>query len=178
MQNQLTPRQKVICDILRRHRESTNKMLLEKCSKKFGDISRITIVRDLRDLVRRRFVMRYGSGRGVTYRAQKRVEVSRRKQHLPLFLKKYFWDTDMAKLSPTKHATYIIERILEWGDMEAVKWLREEYPERTIVAVLDHSRRISDRSWNFWKLIFSHNNFLSPCIRRSSKKTQEKIWKY
>ncbi len=178
IKNQLTPRQKVIYMMLQKRQNVTNRTLVAKCAEKFGNISRVTIVRDLNDLVRMRYAIRHGRGRGVTYEAQKKTVTKMRKQHIPLFLKKYFWDTDMSKLSLTKHATYIIERILEFGDKNAVTWLRETFSERMIISVLNQTRRISDRSRNFWKLIFSHHNFLPSCIRRSSKKTQEKIWNY
>lgn len=178
LQNQLSPRQKMIRDVLQKNGNTTNRELMKKCSGTFGNISRMTIIRDLNDLVRMRYATRSGRGRSVTYQAQKMAEVKRWRGAIPPFLKKYFWDTDVRKLSLKKHSTYIIERVLEWGNLDAVKWLRDMYPERMIISVLGSSRRISDRSWNFWKLIFSHHNFLPSCIRRSSKKTQEKIWKY
>ncbi len=180
IEHRLTPRQRVIYDMLQKQEGDTNREFVKQCSRKFGSISRVTIVRDMNDLVRMGYVVRSGRGRSMIYRAQKQPSgrEKSRMRSIPPFLKKYFWDTDMAKLSLTKHATYIIERILEFGDREAVTWLRKVFPERMIVSVLGSSRRISDRSWNFWKLIFSHHNFVSSCTRRFSKKTQEKIWNY
>ena len=43
--------------------------------------------------------------------------------NLPLFLKKYFWDVDFLKLNRNSHSQFIIERVLEYGDERAVKWL-------------------------------------------------------
>lgn len=178
IKNELTPRQQVIYMMLQKKQNVANRTLVAICAEKFGNISRITIIRDLNDLMRLGYVTRHGRGRGVIYEAQKKPAMKSQEQHIPLFLKKYFWDTDISKLSRTKHATYIIERILEFGDKNAVTWLRETFSERMIVSVLHHTRRISDRSRNFWKLIFSHHNFLPSCTTRSLKKTQEKIWNY
>jgi len=42
---------------------------------------------------------------------------------LPLFLKKYFWDVDFDKLDLSDCPEYIILRLLEYGDIEAIRWL-------------------------------------------------------
>ena len=178
IKNQLTPRQAMIYRILQKHDDATNKYLLQKCSATFGNISRITMVRDLNDLVRMQYAMRCGRGRGVTYVAQKKSAADGHKQHIPLFLKKYFWDTDISKLSLTKHATYIIERILEWGNLEAVRWLRERYTNKELLSVLEVSRSISHKSWHFWKLILLPSNKHIPCTRKFSDERQKKVWQY
>lgn len=174
LRKQVSPREKVILDNMGKHAQVTNRDLLKNLQKKFGNISRITLIRDLNDLVARGHIIRIGEGRGVKYMcAENKIEHS-----VPENLKRYFWDTDIKKLSLTRHAIYIIERILEWGDLEAVKWLRRTYSEKMIVEVLNHSRRISDKSANFWKVIFSHHNALPICTQKSWGKQQEKIWKY
>lgn len=178
IQNQLSPRQKMMHDVLKKNRAATNRELVQKCSETFGNISRITVVRDLNDLVRLRYAVRSGRGRAVTYRALKRTEAKRWGEFIPPFLKKYFWDTDMVKLSPKKHATWIIERILEWGDVKAVKWLRERYSRRELLHVLDISRTLSHKSWHFWKLILLDTHNPIPCTRKFSPKRQETAWKY
>lgn len=64
----------------------------------------------------------------------------------------YFWDVDVRTLDPKKHATYIIERIVEFGDERAASRLLENFSRNEILAVLKHSRRISPKSVLFWQL--------------------------
>lgn len=67
-------------------------------------------------------------------------------------LKKYFWDIDMDSLDTERHKKYILERLLEMGDEQAVKWMKEVYPNADILKVLKQSRNISKKSLNFWNL--------------------------
>ncbi len=39
---------------------------------------------------------------------------------IPILLKRYFWDVDLAQLDVEKHSRFIIERILEYGRPEAI----------------------------------------------------------
>lgn len=82
-----------------------------------------------------------------------------------------FWDTDTASLDIQRHSRYIIERVLEYGDETAVRWLFEHYPKNIIASVARKSRRLSPKSKNYWNLK------LSPWIK-SSAKARGMIWKY
>jgi len=68
-------------------------------------------------------------------------------------LHKYFWDVESRKLDIKKYKFYIIERLLEMGDDEAVKWLNKNFQKSDFNEVLQKSRRISDRSRNYWNLV-------------------------
>ncbi len=70
------------------------------------------------------------------------------------FRQSLFWDTDPLIIDTQKHAVYIIERVLEFGGLDAVEWLQRVYPVQTILDVLNLSRNISDKSRNFWKIWF------------------------
>ena len=74
---------------------------------------------------------------------------------IPQNFKKYFWDTDFNSLNIEKHKKYIIERILEWGEDEAVKWLNNVFKKDEIINTLKTSRTISRKSLNFWNLIIN-----------------------
>ena len=174
----LYPRQQYILRQIRSGNVLTNRELLAKISKKIGTVSRITLIRDLNDLVRRKYISRIGEGRGVKYLPCTGAIRENAIGGIPDSLKPYFWDTDIKKLSLTKHATYIIERILEWGNLDAVKWLRGIYPEKMFLEVLDTSRSISHKSWHFWKLILSDSNTSISCTRKSLGRRRETAWKY
>lgn len=72
----------------------------------------------------------------------------------PPFPARLFWDTDPRQLSRSRHAKYIVERILEFGDTEAIRWLARHYPVKKILELLRVSRTISEKSRLFWEIWF------------------------
>lgn len=73
---------------------------------------------------------------------------------LPLSMHKLFWDVDPATLNIRRHSRYIIERILDLGDLDAMWWAQKQYPTALIVEVCNISRRLSERSRLFWSVWF------------------------
>jgi hypothetical protein len=69
-----------------------------------------------------------------------------------------FWDASPGNIHIRKNARYIIERVLEFGDNEAIAWLQRVYTTRTILDVLNASRAISNKSRNFWQIWFGVGN--------------------
>jgi hypothetical protein len=72
---------------------------------------------------------------------------------LPDFLQPFFWETELSQINIDTNKPYIIERILELGDLSAVLWLFSNYPTNEIIEILEKSRRVSAKSRNFWQLI-------------------------
>lgn len=72
-----------------------------------------------------------------------------------------------------RHKAYIIERLLEFGDEKAVRWLFEEYTRDDVAAVLESSRSLSLKSRNFWRLRFSGSDPLrgEPTLLQGSAET-------
>jgi len=66
-----------------------------------------------------------------------------------------FWDIDPSCLDLQENKDYIIERILELGDQEALIWLFSTYAQSDIKRVLSKSRRISRKSFNYWSLVLN-----------------------
>ncbi|MDP2967236.1 MAG: hypothetical protein Q8N87_02405 [bacterium] len=97
---------------------------------------------------------------------------------IPKSLKKYFWDVDFSKLDKKNYSQFIIERILEYGDERAIKWMRENFKLNQIKNVLQQSKNISRKSANFWRFIFSLNKNKILCLRKSFQEKQKLIWKY
>jgi len=73
---------------------------------------------------------------------------------VPEWLRYLFWDTDFKKIQMKRNARYVIERILEFGDLNSLEWLQKVYPISTIIDVIFLSRVISEKSRNFWMLWF------------------------
>ena len=97
---------------------------------------------------------------------------------IPKFLKKYFWDVDFPKLDKKNYSQFIIERILEYGDERAIKWMRENFKLNQIKNVLQQSKNLSRKSANFWRFIFSLNKNKILCLRKSFQEKQKLIWRY
>jgi len=91
-------------------------------------------------------------------RVAQQIERSKSEKMIPEKLFKLFWDADPAKIKLGANGRYIIERILETGDMEAFEWMQRIYPARMIIEVFETSRKVSQKSKNFWEIWYGTEN--------------------
>lgn len=75
-------------------------------------------------------------------------------QMLPPNVRRFFWDTNPDSFDPTAYPAYSIARILEYGNENAVAWLRDTFAEEEIKRVIRTERRLTRRSANFWALVY------------------------
>ena len=69
------------------------------------------------------------------------------------FRETLFWDTDPKNIDVGKSARYIIERILEFGEPDEVRWLFKTYSKNKIKKVMNLPRaQISKKSKSLWSL--------------------------
>lgn len=73
--------------------------------------------------------------------------------HLPEELKKYFWDCAFDELQLSLHARFITERILNFGNMQAVRWLLSVIDRPFLQDVVQNSRNLDKKTRNFWKIM-------------------------
>ena len=73
---------------------------------------------------------------------------------IPQYLHTLFWDTNLDNFDPLAFPAYTIGRVLEYGDQDAITWLKDTFSEAQIVDVIRTERRLSRRSANFWALIY------------------------
>ncbi len=66
-----------------------------------------------------------------------------------------FWDTDPKKLDVQKHAKYIIERIMDFGNDDEVRWMRQQYSKQLLAQVCQKSKELHTSSRNLWTLLTS-----------------------
>jgi|SRR3989344_2322776 len=97
---------------------------------------------------------------------------------LPSFLKKYFWDIDFSKLKPDKSPKYIIERLLEFGDEQAIRWVIKNYSKQKIIDVIKTSRVISFKTANFWSQIFNIKRSEILCFQEPYLTMRKAHWPY
>lgn len=69
------------------------------------------------------------------------------------FRQALFWDTDPEKLDIKKHSKYIIERIMDFGNDEEVRWMRKQYPKELIAEVCKTSKVLQPNSKTLWMLL-------------------------
>ena len=89
---------------------------------------------------------------------KKRLAGIKEVSSIPDRFRPLFWDSSPDHNNIKRNARYIIERVLEFGDVEAVAWLQRVYTTRTIIEVLNASRALSVRSRNFWEIWFDEEN--------------------
>jgi bacterioferritin (cytochrome b1) len=83
-----------------------------------------------------------------------KLRQSREASMIPDRFRALFWDVDIERIQIKKHARYIIERILEYGDLDSIYWLQRVFSGQTILDVLSESRKISQKSRNLWEAWF------------------------
>lgn len=85
---------------------------------------------------------------------KKKIAEKKEMSMIPTHFRSLFWDTSLDNIHIKRNARYIIERVLEFGDVDALGWLQRVYPTQTIIDVLNVSRSISEKSRNFWEIWF------------------------
>ena len=97
---------------------------------------------------------------------------------LPKFLRKYFWEIDFDKLDFKKRIEYVTSRLLEYGDIDALRWLFRNVPEKKIKEVIQKGRGLSPRSLYFWSFFLNIPKEKILCLKRSYQKRQRSHWPY
>ena len=97
---------------------------------------------------------------------------------LPESLKKYFWDVEFEKIALEKRRVYVLRRILEYGDEEAVSWMWKNFKKSEIKNVLSNYRGYSQKSANFWALLLNVPSEEVLCLKKHSSRDRKRIWPY
>lgn len=69
------------------------------------------------------------------------------------FRQTLFWDVDPKNIDQKKHARYIIERIMDFGNDKEVRWMWQEYPKKLLADVSKKSRVLRPESKSLWQLL-------------------------
>ena len=79
------------------------------------------------------------------------MNTSNQTTKLPNNLKKYFWDCDFESLNIKEYPVFIIERILNFGNLDSVRWLSFNTDETTIIRIINKSRNLTKKTKNYWE---------------------------
>ena len=69
------------------------------------------------------------------------------------FRRSLFWDADPEIIDQQKNSKYIIERVLDFGNDEEIRWLWKTYPRSLIEGVVKRSRVLREKSKSLWNLL-------------------------
>ena len=73
---------------------------------------------------------------------------------MPIEFKKYFWDVEFEKLDLEKNKRYIISRLYCYGDLKAIRWIKQTYSKADIAEVAKKSRNLTPLVANYLKQQF------------------------
>ncbi|MBI4100461.1 hypothetical protein HY439_01840 [Candidatus Microgenomates bacterium] len=88
------------------------------------------------------------------------------KTKLPKSFKKYFWDVDFKLLDFEKNKTFVLKRLLDRGDTQALVWLKKNYNRNEIEQLLLSTRDISQKTANFWADYLKLDHKKVPCLQK------------
>lgn len=74
-----------------------------------------------------------------------------------------FWDAD--EIDIERNASYVIARILDYGDEKDIKLLREIYPDKKLIEVVRKSRALMPQTGKFWAIYFNIPPMEIACLR-------------
>jgi len=75
-------------------------------------------------------------------------------ENIPDYVKKYFWGDDLSDLSWEKHKKYIIQTLLDKGDLASCRWLFTQVSKNEVQKLLPELH-LQPKSSNFWKIYLS-----------------------
>lgn len=76
-------------------------------------------------------------------------------QSIPPSLAPFFQEYDIASLKPERDAFTIIERTLQFGNRQEIRWLFSTYPRTQIVAWIKRfgKDRLPEPHCTFWRIV-------------------------
>jgi len=90
--------------------------------------------------------------------------------------KNIFWDVNLKNNEIQKKVSFIIGRILEYGDENDIKWMLKNFKTSQIKKALSERKNISPKSGNYWASIFKFPKNKILCLKTSYRKMQKSHW--
>lgn len=74
---------------------------------------------------------------------------------LPDTFKKYFWEYRGVNLNLKDDTTLIAERILRFGNTDALKWLLQYISDDFLRQLIKNSKNLDPKTVNYWNVILN-----------------------
>ncbi len=97
---------------------------------------------------------------------------------LPPSLYTFFWDVDASKVNPSDYPEYVINRLLDKGNLEAARWVLKNFPKEKIIETLKTIRDFSPKSARFWATYFGILHEEVACLQPSYLAMRRMHWPY
>lgn len=81
-----------------------------------------------------------------------------------------FWDVDPKTIEIEKHAPFVIDRVLAFGDLDDVSWVRGTYGDEALKERTIQSRNLDPKSRAFWCAYYKIDP--ATCILKSLSPAQ------
>ena len=88
------------------------------------------------------------------------------KEIIPIEFRPFFWDVDWEELDQECHAVFIIERILNEGDHQAIAWVFKTYGRERIRLVVITSKKLTLKTARCWQNYFGLTEEEMRCFGR------------
>lgn len=98
---------------------------------------------------------------------------------LPDHVKRLFWETDAESVNLLEeNADYVIERVLEYGDWEAVQFVRQSLGDEKIrrYIIRRGHKVLSKKTLSFWKFMLNLES--EECLKPSFLRSSRQLWNY
>ncbi|OGZ78202.1 MAG: hypothetical protein A2528_00065 [Candidatus Staskawiczbacteria bacterium RIFOXYD2_FULL_37_9] len=92
--------------------------------------------------------------------------------------KKIFWDVNLENSEIQKNASFIIGRILEYGNENDIKWMLKNFKISQIKKILSTKKNISIKSARYWSSFFDVPKNKILCLKMSYQKMRKSHWPY
>ena len=97
---------------------------------------------------------------------------------IPKNLRQYFWDVDVDKLDPSQKANFVIQRLLDKGNVEAVRWVNKHYTSSQIKKCFISLRDFREKVGNFWSLYLDIPKEKVICLQKPYLTMRKMHWPY
>lgn len=88
------------------------------------------------------------------------------KSKLPEFLRPYFWDVVFEELEIKTHASLVIKRVLDRGNLSDIRWLIKTYGKNAIKKTVTETKDLARPTGNFWADIFDLDKSQVRCLQK------------
>lgn len=97
---------------------------------------------------------------------------------VPPALSQLFWDTDWQTIDVDRHRSFILDRVLEYGSIDAVRWAEQVYGLNTIGRYFQQRGRrvLSAKTRAFWQAVLASTQ--TSCTETSSPPPSNPLWKF
>jgi hypothetical protein len=95
---------------------------------------------------------------------------------IPTVFYKYFWDIDAKSLDPSQKPLFVIQRLLDKGNREAVSWVLRNFDKNTIKKTFTTLRGFSPKVGRFWQLYLNLPKNKVLCLQKPYLTRRKNHW--